>query len=97
VLGYPFIDIRPAESPIASQLESGKFIVLDQPINGDPIAMQILGDVMDFHDLAGRWLGSLALTRHHFTPSLQDDNFRAACAHFYGPTITSPTMLNKIE
>jgi hypothetical protein len=68
MLLYPHIDIRAPESPIATQPESGKFIVFDQPINGDLIAMQILGDVMDIHDVAGLGIGGLALTRHHFTP-----------------------------
>jgi len=53
-LSYPSLDFRALESQIVAQLESGKFVLFDKPINGTLVAMQIPGDVMDIHDLAAQ-------------------------------------------
>jgi hypothetical protein len=69
VLSYPSLDVRAPESQIVAQPEGGKFALFDKPINGSLVAMQILGDVMDFHHLAAGGLGGLGLMRHHFIPN----------------------------
>jgi len=68
-LSYPPLDVRASESQIVAKPEDCKFVLFDKPINGGLVAMQILGDVMDFHHPAAGRLGGLGLMRHHFIPN----------------------------